>query len=345
MRKIELGSTGLMVSEVAFGGIPIQRLSDDGAVQVVQQCLDMGVNFLDTAHGYGPSEERIGRAIAGRREGLVLASKCPGRTVDMFQEQLALSMERLGVAHIDLYQFHGVSNREAYEQIAAPGGALEAAQEAVEDGRIGHIGLTSHKLDIAVLAAGSGLFESIMFPFNYITSEPAEELIPLCRERGVGFIAMKPMGGGLLDDANLSFKYLGQFPGIVPVVGIEREAEMAEIASVVASGADLSEAEKAEIERRSQELGKRFCRACGYCQPCEQKIQISSVLRLKSAIKRFPEERFYGAKSQEMVAQAEECADCGECESRCPYELPIREMLRENVDWYHEQMALYQVSI
>ena len=345
MQKIELGKTGLMVSEVSFGGIPIQRLSDGEAVNVVRACLDLGVNFLDTATGYGPSEERIGRAIAGRRDGLILASKSPGKTADAFREHLTLSLERLAVDYIDLYQFHNVSSQDAYAQVTGPGGALEAAREARDAGRIRHIGFTSHKLDIAVKAADSGLFETIMFPFNYITCEPAEELIPLCEKNGVGFIAMKPMGGGLLDDAGLSFKYLRQFSGIVPVVGIEREAEMAEIVSVIESGENLDAAGEAEIERRRQELGKRFCRACGYCQPCSEGIQISNILRLKSALKRFPAERFYGERTQSSVAQAEGCVKCGECESRCPYELPIREMLEEHVTWYHEQMALHRSAM
>ncbi len=339
MRKIELGKTGLMVSEVGFGGIPIQRLNEDRAVEVVRRCLELGVNYLDTANGYGTSEERIGKAIAGRREGLILASKAPGRDAGTFREQMDLSFKRMGVEYIDLYQFHGVSSQDAYDQVISSGGALEAAREAKAAGRIGHIGITSHKMDIAIEAVKSGLFETLMFPFNYISEEPADELIPLCRERGVGFIAMKPMGGGLLEDAKVCFRYLGQIPGIVPLVGIQSEEEILEIISVVESPAALSESERAGIARRREELGKRFCRACDYCQPCPQEIPISMVLRLGSFARRFPKERLFGEWGQAMIAKAETCVDCGECEPRCPYELPIRDMMKGNIDWYHGEMG------
>lgn len=342
MRVFELGKTGLMVSGVGFGGIPIQRLSDDQAVGVVRSCLELGVNFLDTAHGYGTSEERIGKAITGQREGLILASKSPGRDAKTFCEQMELSFQRLGVEYIDLYQFHNISKQEDYERLVFKGGALEAAREAKAAGRIGHIGVTSHKLNTATELVKSELFETLMFPFNYITSEPAEELIPLCQKHNVGFIAMKPMGGGLLENANLCFKYLRQFSGVVPVVGIQSREEIKEIVSIVESGDNLNETEKSDIARMCRELGNRFCRACDYCQPCPQEIPISMIMRLKSAVKRFPDERFYGEWGQKMVEKAETCTDCGECESRCPYELPIRDMMKENVAWYHEQMALYQ---
>ena len=342
MHKVELGNTGLMVSEVAFGGIPIQRLDSDQAVSVVQRCLDLEVDFLDTAHAYGTSEERIGRAIAGRRDDVTLASKATGRDAETFREQMETSFRQLGVDYIELYQCHNVSTAEAYERVISPGGALEVAQEAKSKGRIGHIGLTSHKLEMAIEAARSGLFESIMFPFNYIAREANEELIPLCREKGVGFMAMKPMGGGYLDDAALSFKYLRQFSGVVPVVGIERQAEIKEIVSIVESRERLSEEEQAAIARIREELGSRFCRGCGYCQPCTQDIAISFVMRIQSLTQRFPEEQIYGEWGQSMVAKAETCVDCGECEPRCPYELPIREIMTQNAAWYNEQMALRQ---
>jgi predicted aldo/keto reductase-like oxidoreductase len=312
VRKIRLGKTALMVSEVGFGGIPIQRLDEDEAVQVVRRCLELGVTFLDSANGYTTSEERIGKAIAGRREGLVLATKSGARDAKTCREHLELSFRRLGVEHIDLFQFHNVSTEEHYEQVIAPGGMLEVVREAQAAGRVSHIGVTSHSLKMALTLVASGYFETLMFPFCFATPEPTEELIPLCRKHDVAFIAMKPMGGGLLESASLAFKYLRQFPDILPLVGL------------------------------SQELGTRFCRGCDYCQPCPQGISISMAMRLRSHIKRFHADRFYGQEFQSLVARAETCTDCGDCESRCPYELTIRETLRENIAWYHEQIALYQ---
>jgi predicted aldo/keto reductase-like oxidoreductase len=340
MRQVPLGRTGLTVSEVAFGGIPIQRLSEDDAVAVVRRCLDLGVTFLDTAHGYSTSEERIGKAIAGRRDGLVLATKSPSREAESFAAQMELSFSRLGVDYIDIFQFHNVATQEALDQVLAPGGPYEIAQQARADGRIGHIGVTSHSLDMALKMAGMGLFETLMFPFNYMTDEPAKRLIPLCRDQGIGFIAMKPMAGGMLEDATLSFKYLRQHEGVIPVVGIQEFAEIEEIVGVLNGPIDLTEAEHERMTRIVQTLGDRFCRRCDYCQPCPQGIEISTVLNIKGFARRMPAERVFGGWGRALIARAETCIVCGECASRCPYHLAVPEMLAENAQWYSEQMAL-----
>ncbi len=341
MRQVELGRTGLRVSEVAFGGIPIQRLTDDEAVAVVRRCLDLGVTMLDTAHGYGSSEERIGRAIAGRRKGLVIATKSPAREAAPFREQMELSFRRLGVDHIDLFQFHNVSTAEDLEKVLAPGGPLDIAREAKAAGRIGHIGVTSHKLEMALQMVDSGLFETLMFPFNYISDEPARELIPLCRAKGVGFIAMKPMGGGLLEDATLSFKFLRQYEGVLPVVGIEQAAEIEEIVGIMEGDTAFTAAEEARLAEIIEFLGTRFCRRCDYCQPCPQGISISTVMTIKSFVRRMPPDRVFGEGMRATVARAETCIVCGECAARCPYGLPVPEMIAQNAQWYNEQMALH----
>ncbi|MFH1085065.1 MAG: aldo/keto reductase [Chloroflexota bacterium] len=342
MRQVRLGRTGLMVSAVGFGGIPIQRLDDDGAVQVVRHCLDAGVTFLDTAHGYTTSEARIGRAIAGRREGLVLATKTHALDAAALRADLEQSFRALGVAYIDLFQFHNVSTRPHLEAVLAPGGLLEIVQGEVVAGRIGHVGVTSHSLDMARELVDCGEFETLMFPFNFIADEPARELLPLCRARDMGLIAMKPMGGGLLGDATLAIQFLRQFPDVLPLVGIERAEEMDEIAAIMAGPAAMTDAERAAIARLRAELGERFCRRCGYCQPCPQEIDIPTIMNFRSFYKRFPPERFFGPWGAVAIAKAEQCADCGECESRCPYHLPIREMMREIVAWYRQEEMVRQ---
>lgn len=340
MKQTNLGNTGLSVSELAFGGIPIQRLGEDEAIRVVRRCLDLGVTFLDTANGYSTSEERIGKAIAGRRDGLVLATKSGARDPQTFREHLELSFRRLGVEHIDLLQFHNVSTQQHYEQVTAPGGLLEIARQYQAAGRIGHIGVTSHSREMALELIASGHFETLMFPFSLLSPEPLEKIIPLCRERGVAFVAMKPMAGGFLENATLAFKYLRQFPSVIPVVGVQSCREIEEIVSIMEGPAALSTAEQAEIERLRREMDQVYCRSCDYCQPCQQGIGISSVLRMKSFAKRFPSERFFGEWGTSVVGKAETCIECGECETRCPYHLPIRDMIKENIAWYYEQKKL-----
>ena len=338
MKTTRLGQTGLEVSRIGFGGIPIQRLTEAEAIRVVQRCLDLGVTFLDTATGYTTSEERIGQAIAGRREQLILATKTPARDRATALEHLEQSLKRLQVDAIDLWQFHNVSTFEALNQVLGPDGALEAAHLAAEAGKVRHIGISSHSMDVALKAVSLGHFETIQFPFNFVTSEPADSLLPLARQHDVGFIAMKPLGGGLLSNAPLCIKYLLQFDGVLPDPGIQRVEEIEEIVQVVAGPWDLTPEEWQEIERIRAEVGTRFCRRCSYCEPCPQGVRISTVMNVQSFWKRMPAERLTTGWFAEAVQSAGGCIECGECEEKCPYHLPIRDMIAENIKFYESAM-------
>lgn len=345
MKEIRLGKTGLTVSRIGLGGIPIQRVSADEGVAVVRRCLDLGVTFLDTANGYTTSEERIGRAIRGRRERVILATKTGARDREGAREHLELSLARLGVDHIALYQFHGVNEFTSYQQILAPGGAMETFQEALEAGIIGHIGITSHSPDVAKEAICSGHFETLMFPFNFVAREPAEELIPLAEAEEVGFIAMKPFAGGMLERADLAIKYLLEFPSVVPIPGIEKAEEIEEIAAVVEEGEGLSEGEWQEVERLRRELDTRFCRRCQYCQPCPEEVPICALMLIESDWKRVPPEMFFTDWLAEVTEKARACTQCGECEEKCPYDLPIREMIEEHVAFYEARKREYHGTL
>jgi len=341
MESLRLGKTELVVSRVGFGGIPIQRLTEPEAIRVVQRCLDLGVTFFDTANGYTTSEERIGKALAAsdrRREQAVIATKSAARDRATAWEHLELSLKRLHVRTIDLWQFHNVSTPEAYEQVLGPGGAMEAAQRALDEGKVRHIGLTSHSMDVALEAIPSGHFETLQFPFNFVANEPAEKLVPLAKVHDVGFVAMKPFGGGLLGAANLCIKYLLQFDNVVPDPGIETVEEIEEIVNIVDGNWDLAPEEWREIEAIRDEVGTRFCRRCGYCQPCPDGVRIPLIVNLRSFWKRFPAEWVVSEGIAEAVAGAKGCIECGECEERCPYLLPVREMIAENIAFYERAL-------
>ncbi len=344
MEKIRLGKTGMMVTRLGFGGIPIQRVSEDEAVRVVQRCLEHGINFIDTANAYTTSEERIGKALRGRRHEVILATKSGGRTREDIEKHLDLSLNRLGVDYIDLYQFHGVNDTPALEKILDPENGLYQVFEGFKKaGKVRHIGATSHQIDVAKALVKSDRFETVMFPFNFITREPAEELLPLCREHDVGFINMKSMNGGMIDDPVIAFKYLFQFRDIVIIPGIEKVGEIDQIVRIYRGAHRLTAAERDKMQRLEVELGARFCRRCDYCQPCAQQIPISLVMTFPSFVKRLPPDWYLkNPFLPQGMARAAECSQCGECETRCPYHLPIREMVAEHYKLFDEIRKKYQ---
>ncbi|MDR1412241.1 MAG: aldo/keto reductase [Spirochaetaceae bacterium] len=336
MKKVRLGKTGLMVSRVALGGIPIMRVPKAEAAELVREAIGLGINFIDTAHVYSDSEEKIGEGIKGiRREDLVIASKSPANDKKAFNEHLETSLKRLGVDYIDIYQLHNIGSGARRDAVLAPGGAYEGLVEAVRAGKVRFPAFSSHSLPIVLELAKSGKFSVLQFPFNYIDYEAEKDLIPLAKELDMGFIAMKPMGGGLLDNAGLSFRYLLQYDSVVPDPGIERIEEIREIAAIVEKNEPLSGEDRKEIEKLRAEFGPSWCHRCDYCQPCPQGIPISSALGAKSSIKRFSPARW-----RELIGPALEsarnCLECGECVKRCPYHLEIPKLLKESIAFWDD---------
>ena len=327
MEYRELGKTGLRISRIGFGGIPIQRLADAGEGVPLFDALEAaGVNYVDTARGYTNSEARIGAAIRGRRERFILATKSMARTAEAMAADVKESLKNLGTDYIDLYQIHN-PNAEQLRQVLAPGGAMEALAAAKAAGKIGHIGVTVHAVETFRAALDAGCFETVMFPYN-IVERQGEALIAECREKGVGFICMKPLAGGAIEDAQLALRFILQNDGVDCV--IPGMAEPREVAENTAVGAQpLTEEERARMAEIVAALGTRFCRRCGYCAPCTAGINISGAFLFHGYLTRYGLEDWARSRYAAMPATASACVDCGVCETRCPYGLPIREMLRE----------------
>jgi len=341
VEKIRLGKTNMTVTRLGFGSIPIQRDPDDEAIAIVRRAVELGITFIDTATQYTTSEGRIGRAIAGQRDSLVLATKSMARTPDGIRADLEQSLKRLGTRYIDLYQYHNVSDRNALDKVLDPKGPRSVVDEARRMGQVRHVGITSHQLATAREAVASDQFETIMFPLNYVASEPGLELLELARQHDVGFICMKPFAGGMLDNAPLAVKYLWQFPDVVLIPGIEKMHELEEIARLVQDPMELTAEERERITRHKQEVGDRFCRRCDYCQPCTAGIPISTVLALPTIAKRMTRQHLYTGWVASMMEKAAECTECGECQERCPYNLPIMDMIRDYLSWYQPEKAKY----
>jgi predicted aldo/keto reductase-like oxidoreductase len=328
LETVSFGRTGLTVTRVAFGGIPVMRLSRKEGARLVREVLDLGVNFIDTANMYGDSEEKIGDGLAGSlREDLVIASKSMARDRDTFMKHLETSLSRLKTEYLDVYQLHGISSEEDMKRVMSPGGALEGLLQAIDDGRVRHPGFSSHNLDVAGRMMRTGKFSVVQVPFNFVDREAEEEIIPLSREMNMGFICMKPLGGGLLHDANLCFRYLMQFDGIVPDPGIERIEEMREIIEILKTPRPLLETERVRMEEIRTSLGDTWCHRCDYCQPCPEGIPISLVLVTESVVRRMSYDTAVPFL-RPAIDKAASCTECGSCAERCPYDLKIPDLLK-----------------
>jgi len=324
-----------MVSRVGLGGIPIMRLNKEEAIKVVQKALDLGINFIDTAREYKDSEEKIGQAIKGRkREEILISSKSPAPDKKTFLEHLDLSLEKLGTDYIDIYHLHIVNSREKMRRVMSEGGAYQGMVEAIRKGKIKHSGFSSHNLSVGEELMLTNKFEVVQVTLNFVDNESEKKIVPLARKLDMGFIAMKPLGGGLLEDAEIAIRYLLQFEGVVPIPGVEKSDEIKQIVQIVENPRPLTSGERVKMERTRRELGKEFCHRCDYCQPCPQEIPISTVLTLKSMVKRFSLEIIL--RNEANVARARKCTECEECVERCPYNLSIPQLLKKNIAYFEK---------
>jgi predicted aldo/keto reductase-like oxidoreductase len=333
MKNVKLGGTGLIVSEIGFGGIPIIPLPLEQGAEVVRHCYDLGITFFDTANVYGDSEKKVGKALCDVRDKVVIATKTLKRDAETAEKHIRQSLENLKTDRIDIYQLHNVSNDATLAQVLAPDGAYRAVEKARKDGTVRFIGFSSHNVKFAAGACRRGLFSTVQIPFNFIETEAAEELFGIAAEMGMGVIGMKPLGGGLLQRPDLCMKFLQQYPQVIPNPGVISKAEMDEIVALYRKRRKLTKADRADMDKIRADLGTRFCHRCGYCLPCERGVRIPEALGFKSILKRFQGD-FAVKFSRDAVESAEKCDQCGECIERCPYELPIPEMLSENLVLY-----------
>ena len=328
MEYVTLGKTGLKVSRVGFGGIPIQRVDAGAAKELLDAVHAAGINYIDTARGYTVSEELIGQSIEGRRRDFVLATKSMARDKASMARDINVSLGNLRTDYIDLYQVHNPSP-EQLEQVCAPGGALEALLEAKEAGKIGHLGVTAHSLEVFERAMDLPWVETIMFPYNIVENQ-ANELMARAREKDIAFIAMKPLAGGAIEDGTLALRFIGASPNVtVAIPGMFSPAEVEQNTAAMADRSPLSREELERMEGVRRELGTNFCRRCNYCAPCTVGISIPNAFLFHGYLSRYGLADWAKDRYNAMPAKAGDCVACGACEERCPYHLPIREMLKQ----------------
>jgi predicted aldo/keto reductase-like oxidoreductase len=328
-----LGKTGLKVSALGFGGIPIQRIDAQDARELMHQVLEAGINYIDSARGYTVSEEYIGYAIEGIRDHFILATKSMARDKESMARDVDISLKNFRTDYIDLYQIHN-PNASQLETVCAPGGALEALLEARAAGKIGHIGITLHSADVFRQALALDWVETVMFPYNIVETQ-AEELIAACAEKNIGFICMKPLAGGAIDDATLAMRFISHNSNVtVTIPGMAEKKELDENVAAFCDDTPLTQQEIEKINGIRKELGGNFCRRCGYCAPCSVGIGIPAALVAEGYHLRYNLKDYAMARYEASGAPASSCVDCGLCEERCPYHLPIRQMLKRVVSTF-----------
>ena len=330
-----LGKTGLKISSLGFGGIPIQRIDAEGTRQLMHQLKDAGVNYIDTARGYTVSEEYLGYGLEGIRDQFIIATKSMARTKEAMAADIETSLKNLRTDYIDLYQVHNPTEKDI-DTVMAPGGALEALQEAKAAGKIGHIGITLHAEDLFKKAVNFDWVETIMFPYNLVETQ-GEKLIKVCAERNIGFITMKPLAGGAIEDPTLALRFIMANPDVTVVIpGMAEEKELTQNIAAVNDTSPLTSEEKAKILEIRNTLGTQFCRRCNYCAPCSVGIQIPALFILEGYYSRYDLQDWAVGRYKGTAVKASACIGCGACEDRCPYNLPIRKMLKNVADKFGE---------
>ena len=336
MKNVTLGNTGIIVPQNAFGALPIQRDTTEVAVNLLRKAYNGGMRFFDTARAYSDSEEKVGIAFEGMREKVYIATKTMAKTPEQFKEQLELSLKLLKTEYIDLYQFHCV------DRCYRPGdgtGMYECMLEAKEAGKIRHIGVTAHKIEVAFECVESGLYETIQYPFSYLAAPREIELVNLCKEKNVGFIAMKGLAGGLIVNSKAAMAFMSQFDNVLPIWGVQREHELDEWLSYMEETPVCDEEMKAFVASEQKELMGEFCRGCGYCMPCPQGILINNCARMSLMLRRAPSKAWLTENMQAEMKKIEKCTGCGACKKKCPYSLDTPTLLKKNYEDYQKVLA------
>lgn len=331
MKQITLGSTGICVPQNAFGALPIQRISHEAAVELLRKAHSGGMTFFDTARGYSDSEEKLGLAFGGNWDGIYLATKSVSRNPEAVLADLETSLRLLKRDYIDIYQFHNI------DRCYRPGdstGMYESLLEAKKQGKIRHIGATTHKIGIAEEIIESGLYETLQFPFSYLSSPRELALAEKCKKANMGLIAMKALAGGLINRAEAAFAFIAQYDNVLPIWGIQRETELAQWLGFFEAPAAMNAELEEFIDTERKSILGDFCRGCGYCMPCPVGIQINQCARMSLMLRRAPSQDWLTEYWQEEMKKIENCLACGQCKSRCPYELDIPNLLKKNYEDY-----------
>lgn len=339
MKKIALGNTGLIVTKTSMGCLPVQRCDTDYAVKLLQSAYEGGIRYFDTANAYTDSEEKIGIALSDVRDDIVISTKSAERTKQGVLSHIENSLKVMKTDHIDLFQFHNVPEMPDPND---PDGAYAGAVEAKERGWIDHIGFTSHRVDVAEKCIESGYFETCQFPFSYISADRDLALADKCKEKGMGYIAMKGLAGGLLNNARACYAFMNTYDNVVPIWGIQKIEELEQWLALADEDPQMDDDIAAYIKKERDELAGTFCRSCGYCMPCTVGIEIRNCARMNMLLRRSPWQEYMTDEWYAKMQKINDCVECGVCASRCPYQLDTPKLLKYMLKDYNEFYATHK---
>lgn len=331
MDKVRLGKTELTVNKNGFGALPIQRITKKEAVYLLKKAFYNGINYFDTARAYTDSEEKMGAAFEYTRDKIIISTKTGAQKAEDFWKDLETSLKMLKTDYIDIYQLH---NPAFCPKPGDESGLYDAMVEARKQGKIRHIGITNHRLAVAKEAIESGLYETMQFPFCYLSSGPDIEIVDMCKKADMGFIAMKALSGGLITNSAMAYAFLAQYDNVEPIWGVQRESELDEFIAYNDNPPAMDDKMRAEIAKDQKELSGDFCRGCGYCMPCPQGIEINNCARMSLMLRRAPSQAWLTPEWQEKMKKTEDCLECGLCKSKCPYGLDTPALLKKNYEDY-----------
>ena len=333
MEYKRLGKTDLRVSLLGFGAVQICKMPEAEAIDLVREAVDRGINLIDTAHAYPNSEELLGKALKGIRDKVIITTKSFETSKDGLLNDLETSFKRLDTDYIDIFLMHDVSKDKKLDELLN-NGVVEAIIKEKEKGNIGFIGFSCHNPDIINRYYDIEDFTVVMIPVNFISTEFVDKNYSKLVEEDIGILGMKPFGGGRMDDARLSFKYVNQFEKVIPLIGMQSKSELEENIELIKTKSHIDDSDRKSMREIEEELGDKFCRGCGYCMPCNQGIDIVQVNFMKVLFNQFPFDEVVNPKKTKIVEQVDECIECGECIEKCPYSLEIIDMIKENRDYY-----------
>ncbi len=352
MDKRRLGRTNLMVSQVGFGGTWIAELPKQQAVEVVRRAFDLGITYFDTARWDGDSEEKLGAALQDVRSQCVIATKTGSRTKKESMDDFSVSLKNLRTDHVDILQLHGIDDEKTLAKALGEDGSLQTCKQARREGLADFVGITGHKPRVLAKAVETGEFDTVLVPLNVVTPQALEELLPAAKAHDVGVVAMKPF---MAKTSNLitclyqpSLSLISNEPELKALLGDTSDEQVSsligfdlsqDISTVIAGVKSLKEVDAAakagyiysgllneEKRRFNPDLGN-YCRDCGACLPCLEKVNIPAVLRFQLFAEGYGLKDWAAKLYGGLEVKVDRCSGCGECESKCPYQLPIERKL------------------